>query len=144
MTRRPAAGLIEIAARCRHLLLDFDGPVCSVFAGTPAPAVARELRLALSAEGIPLPGEALNTGDSQAVFRVTARHHPDAAELANRELTRLEFEAVIGARPTEGELDRGDGANRGDQRSLADMPVRARAHRQVGPSGVLCHADQKR
>jgi hypothetical protein len=26
------------------VLLDFDGPVCSVFAGYPAPTVARELR----------------------------------------------------------------------------------------------------
>lgn len=105
MTPRPAAGLIEIAARCRHVLLDFDGPVCVVFAGTPAPNVARELRLALSAKGIPLPGEALDTDDPLEVFRVTARHHPEADEVANRELTRLEFQAIISARPTEGAAD---------------------------------------
>jgi phosphoglycolate phosphatase-like HAD superfamily hydrolase len=105
VTPRPATGLIEIAARCRHVLLDFDGPVCAVFAGTAAPDAARELRLALSAAGVSLPGEVLDIDDPLEVFRVTARHHPEAGEVANQELTRLEFQAVIGARPTKGAAD---------------------------------------
>jgi hypothetical protein len=36
----------------RHLLLDFDGPICSIFAETPAPAVAGQLRGTLRAAGV--------------------------------------------------------------------------------------------
>jgi hypothetical protein len=28
----------------RYLLLDFDGPICSIFAGLPAPVVAQRLK----------------------------------------------------------------------------------------------------
>ena len=35
----------------RALLLDFDGPVCSVFAGLPTPVIAAELRGILAAQG---------------------------------------------------------------------------------------------
>ena len=96
---------MEIVARCRHVLLDFDGPVCAVFEGTAASDVAHELRLALSAAGIPLPGEVLDIDDPLEVFRVTARHHPEAGEVVNRELTRLEFQAVIQGKATEGAAD---------------------------------------
>lgn len=34
------------------VLLDFDGPVCSVFAGYPASRVAENLRVALTTRGI--------------------------------------------------------------------------------------------
>ena len=44
-----AARLIR-SANC--VLLDFDGPVCSVFSGIPAPDVARRLRAELTG---PLP-----------------------------------------------------------------------------------------
>lgn len=54
----------------------------------------------MSAAGIPLPGEALDLGDPLEVFRTIARAHPDAAELANQELTRLELRAITGVRPT--------------------------------------------
>lgn len=56
---RPAVmtsrSLHDIAATTRHLLLDFDGPVCSVFAGTdagtskPSSNLTRTLRLPTSA-----------------------------------------------------------------------------------------------
>ena len=36
--------LTELLANARCLLIDFDGPICSVFAGHPAAAVADELR----------------------------------------------------------------------------------------------------
>ncbi|MEU4564892.1 HAD family hydrolase [Actinoplanes sp. NPDC023936] len=36
--------LAELIGQTRHLLIDFDGPICSVFAGYPAPAIADELR----------------------------------------------------------------------------------------------------
>ena len=42
--RQHPGDLGAIVARTRYLLLDFDGPVCSIFAGLPAPEVADELR----------------------------------------------------------------------------------------------------
>ena len=39
-----AAALGAIIARTRYLLLDFDGPICSIYAGLPAPTVADKLR----------------------------------------------------------------------------------------------------
>jgi phosphoglycolate phosphatase-like HAD superfamily hydrolase len=36
--------LAEVVAASRCLLIDFDGPLCSVFAGYPAPAIANELQ----------------------------------------------------------------------------------------------------
>ena len=50
--------LRQIISGTRHLLLDFDGPVCSIFAGTPAPDVARRLREALQVMGYRLPDHA--------------------------------------------------------------------------------------
>ena len=38
-----ARTLRQIIGGTRHLLLDFDGPVCSVHAGTPAPGVAKQI-----------------------------------------------------------------------------------------------------
>jgi hypothetical protein len=43
-TASDRAALAAIITRTRYLLLDFDGPVCSIFAGLPAPTVAEELR----------------------------------------------------------------------------------------------------
>jgi hypothetical protein len=38
----------QILAETEVLLLDFDGPICSVFAGLPAPVIADRLRRTLS------------------------------------------------------------------------------------------------
>jgi hypothetical protein len=40
----PGGDLDTIVSRTRHLLLDFDGPICSIFAGLPAATVADRLR----------------------------------------------------------------------------------------------------
>lgn len=37
---QPATDLRDAVANARVVLLDFDGPICSIFAGHPAPAVA--------------------------------------------------------------------------------------------------------
>jgi phosphoglycolate phosphatase-like HAD superfamily hydrolase len=37
------AALADVVARTRNLFLDFDGPICSIFAGYPAPTIAAEL-----------------------------------------------------------------------------------------------------
>jgi phosphoglycolate phosphatase len=78
--------------RVRYLLLDFDGPVCSVFAGFPAPDVARCLREYLRGE-VP-DGWMAHTDDPHEVLRATAELGSSVAARANQELTRLEVEAV--------------------------------------------------
>jgi phosphoglycolate phosphatase-like HAD superfamily hydrolase len=84
--------------RVRYLLLDFDGPVCSVFAGFPAPDVARSLRDYLRDE-VP-DGWMAHVDDPHEVLRATAVLGSRVAARANRELSRLEVEAVKTATAT--------------------------------------------
>jgi hypothetical protein len=83
-------------SRSRHILLDFDGPVCSIFAGTSAPLIAAQLRRKLQAAGITLPpeAEAEAENDPLKVFRTAAQLSDSVAELAQAELARLETLAV--------------------------------------------------
>jgi beta-phosphoglucomutase-like phosphatase (HAD superfamily) len=97
--------LPDIAASTRHLLLDFDGPVCSVFAGVPAPDVAKQLRDTLTVAGFALPDDALDQDDPLEVFRVAARLGTDAAMCAQQLLTAFETRAVPTAEPTRGSAD---------------------------------------
>jgi phosphoglycolate phosphatase-like HAD superfamily hydrolase len=84
--------------RVRYLLLDFDGPVCSVFAGFPAPAVAASLREYLRKEAPD--GWMAQTDDPHEILRASAALGPGVAERAHDELARLELEAVKSAEPT--------------------------------------------
>ncbi len=94
-----------IISRTRHLLLDFDGPVCSVFAGTPANQVAEQLRRALTAAGFVLPPGAERESDPLEVFRAVATTGPEAAATAQQLLATFETRAVATARPTPGAED---------------------------------------
>ncbi len=88
----------QIIKGTRHLLLDFDGPVCSVFAGTPASDVASQLRYALQAAGFSLPGYAQEETDPLEVFREAAKLSPAAAAVAQQLLTAFEARAIVSAR----------------------------------------------
>ena len=95
----------QIIKGTRHLLLDFDGPVCSIFAGIGAENVARQLRDTLLTAGFPLPAEALRTDDPLEVFRLAASTGTDAAMTAQQLLTAFETRAVPTAEPTRGAAD---------------------------------------
>jgi phosphoglycolate phosphatase-like HAD superfamily hydrolase len=101
----PAGPLQRIISRSRLLLLDFDGPVCSIFGGVTAALVADQLRHRLGEAGIVLPAEAEAGDDPLEVFRAAAVVGPDAAERAQTELTDLEGWAVATAVPTDGASD---------------------------------------
>jgi hypothetical protein len=73
----------QIIKATRHLLLDFDGPVCSIFAGMGADTVARQLRDTLVTAGLPLSVEAFETVDPLEVFRLAASVSTDAALTAS-------------------------------------------------------------
>lgn len=101
----PADALRRIVSRSRLLLLDFDGPVCSIFGGIPAHTVADQLRQRLQDAGIPAHPEVMAVADPLEIFRAAAALGPDVAERAHSELTDLETRAVATAVPTDGVTD---------------------------------------
>ncbi len=92
-----ATALGAIIARTRYLLLDFDGPICSIYAGLPAPTVAEKLRQLFPGE---LPDEIANTEDPIEVFTYSATISDDMAARVEAEMADLEVAAVPTADPT--------------------------------------------
>jgi HAD superfamily hydrolase (TIGR01662 family) len=92
-----AASLGAIIARTRYLLLDFDGPICSIYAGLPAPTVAEKLRQLLPDE---LPDDIANTPDPIEVFTYSATVSDELAARVEAEMADLEVAAVPTAEPT--------------------------------------------
>lgn len=83
------------------LLLDFDGPVCSIFAGYPAPRVAAELVALLDVEGISMPPEVRSEGDPLAVLRwVGESCSHDLTLTVEEALCAAELRAAVVAAPT--------------------------------------------
>ncbi|MGW3347779.1 HAD family hydrolase [Nonomuraea rubra] len=105
MARSGTEAVRAVMSEARCLLLDFDGPVCEVFAGLPAPAVADSLRVALRKAGGQLPPEAHRTDDPLEVFRLSASLGKDLNQLALTTLRDLEVKAAGTARPTPGVAD---------------------------------------
>ena len=91
------AGLGAIIARTRYLLLDFDGPICSIYAGLPAPTVAEKLRQLFPDE---LPDDIANTADPIEVFTYAATVSDEMAARVEAEMADLEVAAVPTAEPT--------------------------------------------
>jgi phosphoglycolate phosphatase len=92
--------LAAILAPVRHVLLDFDGPVCSIFAGFPAADVADRLAKLLTGPDGPPPGHELT--DPLAMLRHIADARPELVPAADDALAQMEVEAVTKAQPTEG------------------------------------------
>ena len=92
----------RLLVETRVLLLDFDGPVCSVFAGLPAPVVADRLRNTLNR---PLPSDVEATTDPFDVLKYAATISTSEADRIEQELRNHEVEAVHTARPTPGAHD---------------------------------------
>jgi phosphoglycolate phosphatase len=91
------AALGAIIARTRYLLLDFDGPICSIYAGLPAPTVAEKLRQLFPDE---LPDEIASTTDPIEVFTYSATVSDEMAALVEAEMADFEVAAVPTAEPT--------------------------------------------
>lgn len=96
----PDAGLSSLLGG-GPLLLDFDGPVCSIFAGYPAPQVAGELIARLREVGAEPPAEVASYDDPLAVLRWTGEVCPPAVTVAVEEvLCAAELRAIASATPT--------------------------------------------
>jgi phosphoglycolate phosphatase len=89
-------------ADAEALFLDFDGPVCSVFGGFPAPVVAEQLRDVLIQGGYVIPNEVRESGDPFDVLRYSAKLGPGEARHTEAALRAYEVEAVQVALPTPG------------------------------------------
>ena len=63
----------DLLRRIRTVLLDFDGPVCSIFAGYPAPVIAKELADLSSAAGSPVPEDYMRRQDPMDILRYAGK-----------------------------------------------------------------------
>lgn len=94
---------IRIFASARIVLLDFDGPVCNVFAGRPAAGVAERLRSLL--DGLDLPVDVAATSDPLHVLRRAADLDRSRIPRLDSALTAEETEATSTSAPTVGADD---------------------------------------
>jgi HAD superfamily hydrolase (TIGR01549 family) len=100
MRAAPSVELRSSIGRTRHLLLDFDGPICAIFAGLPAPSVAARLRELLSSDGTPLPDTLAGEDDPIEVLRFTSGLGLDTATRVEARLRDAERAATESATPT--------------------------------------------
>ncbi|MGH3773413.1 MAG: HAD family hydrolase [Pseudonocardiaceae bacterium] len=98
--------LRHILARTTALMLDFDGPICDVFAGLAAHAVVTQLCLVLAdgGHGDP-PIEIEKSDDPFQVLTYAANLGEDEAHYVHAAFTALEVEAITTAEPTPGAHD---------------------------------------
>lgn len=99
-TPEPCSDLSRIIDRTDHVLIDFDGPICSIFAGLPAQSVADELRGLLVAEGLSPPTHIADAHDPLEVLRFTSNLDSDLTERIDAALRAAEVVAAQRARPT--------------------------------------------
>ena len=87
------------------VLLDFDGPVCSIFAGRPAPKVARRMVDSLTAMGVENLDTVEGEQDPLAVLRWTDVNHPALTKRIEDILCAEEQQAISSALPTPSSRD---------------------------------------
>jgi phosphoglycolate phosphatase len=95
----------ELLARTRHILLDFDGPLCSVFASITSTAVASRLSKILTGAEITPPAEVADTDDPFDILRYALTHTPELAATVETAFRAEEVAAAVTATPTPGALD---------------------------------------
>jgi len=100
------AELTELLHRAHAILFDFDGPICSVFAGHPAHLVARDLRVQLARRAIDVRVSEAAANDPLEVLRTAAiQGGLQVAKTADELLTEAEIAAVEVAAPTPAGID---------------------------------------
>jgi len=94
--------LTTVLRLARAILFDFDGPICSVFAGQPAPGVARELRDRLTEWNVDVQLDSDAADDPLEVLRYAVRYGGKVSRTADDLLTGAEISAARSAAPTPG------------------------------------------
>ncbi|OXM55700.1 HAD family hydrolase [Amycolatopsis alba] len=92
-------GVEELLREKDHVFLDFDGPVCDVFAKLTASEVADRLKRLV---GPDLPAEVSASADPFDVLRYAASCGPNTAHVVERQFSRFEGEAVAQVSPAPG------------------------------------------
>ncbi|MEU7174964.1 HAD family phosphatase [Micromonospora tulbaghiae] len=96
-----SADLGRLLGEVGALLLDFDGPVCSIFAGYPAPQVAAELVDVLRRRGVDVPTDLASEPDPLEVLRrMGAAGDHGVTRAVEDALCEAERRAVETAEPT--------------------------------------------
>ncbi|MGK5442659.1 HAD family hydrolase [Micromonospora sp. URMC 105] len=96
-----SADLARLFGEVRAVLLDFDGPVCSIFAGLPAPQIAAELVDVLRRHGVDLPPGLVHEPDPLEVLRWTgAAGDQEVTRAVEDALCAAERRAAATAEPT--------------------------------------------
>ena len=96
-----SADLGPLLGQVGAVLLDFDGPVCSIFAGYPAPQVAAELVNVLRRRGVDVPPDLASEPDPLEVLRRTSAAGDHGVTRAVEDaLCAAECRAVETAAPT--------------------------------------------
>lgn len=95
--------LRKLLGNAEAVLFDFDGPVCSVFAGYPAPQVAAQLRTDLASLRPDVRWSAAGRSDDpMRVLIDTPTWGAEFTAAADDRLTELETAAVATAQPSDG------------------------------------------
>ncbi|MFI0989702.1 HAD family hydrolase [Streptomyces exfoliatus] len=88
------------------ILFDFDGPICHVFQGLPAPGVARELSTLLASLAPELADAAHATDDPMVVHQLAREGGQDVLVAVEAALTDAEVRAVgVAGAPTGGAVE---------------------------------------
>nr|WP_238355447.1 HAD-IA family hydrolase [Kribbella sandramycini] len=96
--------MTQILSSAEVVLFDFDGPICSVFDGYPAPQITRELlELTHQIRGELAP--ALEQATSPHELLLAAAVDPELAQQLEVALQKAELTAVETAKPTPGATD---------------------------------------
>ncbi|MPY83508.1 MAG: HAD-IIIA family hydrolase [Actinophytocola sp.] len=90
-----------VLRHAKHVLLDFDGPVCAVFGGVEDHAVAARLRGPLSEHGITVPDEVASATDPFSVLAFAATVDESTACRTESAFRAEELDAVRSAPQTD-------------------------------------------
>ncbi|MEU9230860.1 HAD family hydrolase [Streptomyces subrutilus] len=98
--------LTTVLGASEAILFDFDGPVCDVFRGLPAPGIAEELAHVLAALAPALETLARTTDDPMEVHRLSQEGGNTVLAAVEDALTAAEIRAVkVAGDPTAGALE---------------------------------------
>jgi phosphoglycolate phosphatase len=95
--RAPFAALDDILSQTRHLLISFDGPICSLFTTTAAARVADSLREVLAQDGARAPSAIEQSGSWLEMLSYATSVSSGQAARIESELTAMECAAVTTA-----------------------------------------------
>jgi myo-inositol-1(or 4)-monophosphatase len=96
----PHTDLDTILSRARHLIFEFDGPVCDLAAAMPDPIMlTRQIRSTFAAHGTELPATITGANTPADILAAATEADPNLAGQIDTELGVIETTAVRQARP---------------------------------------------